>query len=201
MNIYICAAARLCPTDIYSLKIVGHNDPMIAARPNEKKKTRSATIRAGSVASAGPHTGHDTEDSGGSGRPLPGQTWTGRHDRLPAKGHDRRLHPHGSRGAHLPQDGGSPQDEPEPRHEDRAAQDTLKVHHMARLRHDPRAVPAGGPHEDHRRCHGDRLTHICASNRFSADFLHQRWGGERRGMASLRDAATASQWGTAFRLA
>ena len=26
-----------------------------------------------------------------------------------------------------------------------------------RLRHDPRAVPAGGPHEDHRRRHGDRL--------------------------------------------
>ena len=44
-----------------------------------------------------------------------------------------------------------------PRHEDRAAQDTLKEHHMARLRHDPRAVPAGGPHEDHRRRHGDRL--------------------------------------------
>ena len=25
---------------------------------------------------------------------------------------------------------------------DRAAQDTLKEHHMARLRHDPRAIPA-----------------------------------------------------------
>ena len=28
----------LCPTDIYSLKIARHNDPMIAARPNEKRK-------------------------------------------------------------------------------------------------------------------------------------------------------------------
>ena len=52
------------------------------------------------------------------------------------------LHSHGSRGAHLPKDGGPPQDEPGPRHEDRAAQDTLKEHHMARLRHDPRAIPA-----------------------------------------------------------
>ena len=130
---------------------------MIAARPNKKRKTRSATIRPGPAASVGPHTEHDTEDSRGSGRPIPGQTRTGRHDRLPAKGHDRRLHSHGSRGAHLPKDGGPPQDEPGPRHEDRAAQDTLKEHHMARLRHDPRAVPAGGPHEDHRWRHGDRL--------------------------------------------
>ena len=134
--------AWLCPTDIYSPKIARHNDPMIAARPNEKRKTRSATIRPGPAASAGPHTEHDTEDSRGSGRPIPGQARTGRHDRLPAKGHGRRLHSHGSRGAHLPKDGGPPQDEPGPRHEDRAAQDTLKEHHMARLRHDPRAIPA-----------------------------------------------------------
>ena len=89
---------------------------MIAARPNEKKKMRSETMRADPAASAGPHTEHDTEDGRGSGRPIPSQTWTGRHDRLPAKGHGRRLHPHGSKGAHLPQDGGLPQDEPEPRH-------------------------------------------------------------------------------------
>ena len=55
----------------------------------------------------------------------------------PPKGYGRRLHPHGSKGAHLPQDGEPPQDKPEPRHEDRAVQDTLKEHHMARLRHDP----------------------------------------------------------------
>ena len=44
-----------------------------------------------------------------------------------------------------------------PCHEDRAAQDTLKEHHAARLRHDPRAIPARGPHSDHRRRHGDRI--------------------------------------------
>ena len=93
----------------------------------------------------GPHAEHDTEDSRGSGRPLPGQTRTGRHDRLPAKGHGRRLHPHGVRGAHLPQDGEPPQDEPEPRHEGRAAQDTLKEHHMACLRHDPPSRTCGRP--------------------------------------------------------
>ena len=100
-------------TDIYFFKIARHNDPMIAARPNEKKKTRSATIRPGPAASAGSHTGHGTDDSGGSGRPLPGQILTGRHDRLPAKDHGRRLHPHGGRGAYLPKDGGPSQDQPE----------------------------------------------------------------------------------------
>ena len=130
---------------------------MIAARPNEKRKTRSATIRAGPAASVGPHTEHDTEDSRGSGRPIPGQTWAGWHDRLPAKGHGRRLHPHGGRDEDLQEDGGLPQDAPGSCQQDRAAQDTLKEHHMARLRHDLRAVPAGDPHEDHRRRHGDRL--------------------------------------------
>ena len=66
------------------------------------------------------------------GRPVYCQARPGRHDRIPAKGHGHRLHPHVSRGAHLPKDGGPPQDEPGPRHEDRAAQDTLKEHHVAR---------------------------------------------------------------------
>ena len=119
---------------------------MIATRPNEKNKTRSATIRAGPAAPAGPHTGHDAGDSRGSGRPIPDQARTGRHDRLPAKGHGRRLHPHGGRGAHLPKDGGPPQDQPESGPDGGAAQDTLQGRHLARLRTDPRAVPAGGPH-------------------------------------------------------
>ena len=34
------AKHRLCPTNIYSRKIARHNDPMIAARPNEKKRKR-----------------------------------------------------------------------------------------------------------------------------------------------------------------
>ena len=147
----------LCPTDIYSLKIARHNDPMNAARSNEKKKTRSATIRPGSAASARPHTGHDTKDSRRSGRPLPGQTRTGRHDRLPAKVHDRSLHSRVGRGAHLPKDGGPSQDQPESDPEDGTAQDTLQEHHLARLWHDSRDLPAGSPHEDHRRRHGDRL--------------------------------------------
>ena len=62
--------------------------------------------------SAGPHTEHDTEDSG-SGR-IPSQARTGRHDRLPVKGHGRVCILMEAE-ARTYEDGGPPQDEPGPR--------------------------------------------------------------------------------------
>ena len=78
---------RACPSDTYP-PTVKDTDRQIMASSNDRKKTRSTTLRLGPAVPAGPHPESDTENHPRAWRPNVARP--GRHGCLPAKGHGSR---------------------------------------------------------------------------------------------------------------